>query len=157
MGCFKQRVGWVAILVLAVGLVSGCSPKEGAGPSKAAKADEEGEAPPPHGGKLYAVPGHKHHAELLIDEGKKTATVYLLDSKVRKYVPTKAESITLTIKDTPPLQIELKPQRQNDDPKDASSCYAGTHDRLAMAVDYEKIEFMGMIDGKSYVFTLDKD
>jgi hypothetical protein len=145
-------------LLLAMGLLCGCAPKEGVGPSKSDKAkEEESEAPPPHNGKLYAVPGHKYHAELLVDEGKKEATVYLLDNRVRQYVPTKAEVISLTIKNGTPLQVELKPQRQDTDPKGASSRFAGTHDRLGEKVDYEKIEFMGMIDGKPFTFTLDKE
>jgi hypothetical protein len=148
------RYGLLILLVLLT--ATGCTPREGP-VSRTTKEVKDEEDPPPHGGKLFAVPGHNYHGELVIEEKGKRATLYLFDSKVRNPVPTKAETFTLTIRNGTPLQITLKAERQEKDPMDASSRFVGTHDRLGSPVDYEKVELDGLVEGKPYTFRLDKE
>jgi hypothetical protein len=143
-----------AVLVLACG----CPPGN-PGPTNRPGATPAvgGEEPPPHGGTLFAEPGHKHHAELKIDKDAKTATVYLFDAKVKNGSPTSAPAITLTIKNGGAVQVPLKAERQDGDPAGKSSRFVGTHDKLAGDLDMDKVEISAEVDGKPYVFTLDKD
>jgi hypothetical protein len=154
MNHFRFLTGLILLALLAFG----CTPREAVGPTKHGKDANhvEDEDPPPHGGKLFMEPGHKYHGELLIDEKTKQATVYLFDDKVRDPVATKAETFTLTVKDSAPVSIILKPQRQDNDPPDTSSRFVGSHDRLEKPVDYEKVEISGSIGEKPFVFTLEK-
>jgi hypothetical protein len=155
MNVLERRIGWLALLAAASILAFGCSPREGSAPKKDGTMPDED--PPPLGGKLFAVPGHKYHGELVIVEKDRRAALYLYDKQVRNLVPTKTESLVLTIKNGTPVQITLKADRQETDPKDAASRFSGAHERLGTPVDIDKVEISGLIEGKSYVFTPDKD
>jgi hypothetical protein len=137
-------------------LVAGCTPRD-MGPTKPDRKDEEKEVEPEAGFTRYAEPNHKYHADLKIDKEAKQATIHLLDKRGKDPVPTKAESFTLTIKDAKLVQVTLKPQRRDSDPKDAASRFVGNDDRLAEAIDLDKIEISGSVDGKPFVFKPDKD
>lgn len=153
MRSIVRRIGTGALLTAAL-LAAGCPAKRDASPS-AADAGEK-EAPPPHGGIKFAGGGHKYHAELLLDPAAETATVYLLDGNLKNAVPIKSETITLTVRDTPPVSIPLKADPQKDDPKDASSRFRGAHKKLGEKLDPEKVEISAEIGGKQYHFTEDK-
>jgi hypothetical protein len=156
----REGKRWLICALLMAGLLlfgTGCPPPNtGKPPDK--KKTEKHEAAAPHGGILFAPPGqHDYHGELKVDKAGKTATVYLFDEDVEKAVPTKAEAITLTVKDTPPVQITLKADRQNSDPEGQSSRFSGTHERLGSDLDPEKVEISVMIKGKQYELKVDKD
>jgi hypothetical protein len=141
-----------AVLVLACGCPPSSSGPNKPGPTQA-KHEEEGK----YGGTLFAEPGHKHHAELKIDKATKTATVYLLDAKAKNDAPTAAPTITLAVKNGSAVQITLKAEKQDGDPAGKASRFVGTHAKLGGDLDMEKVEISAEMDGKAYVYTLDKD
>lgn len=151
MSDLRRWVGGLAVAAV-LGLALGCTPaptkpgKTGTGPSVKDDHDEE---KAPHGGTLFVAPGHKFHAELVVDKAGKKATVYLLDGKAKKIVPTKAETITLVLKDGD-VKVPLKAEKVGDDP-----AFVGTHDKLAADLDMKKVEIEAEVDGKPYVFELD--
>jgi hypothetical protein len=151
-------IGMLAVAFLAT---EGCSPTGDTGKKvthkdQAKKAQDEGEEAP-HGGTLYTVAGHKHHAELKVDKSAKKATVYLLDDKVKNPDPIGEKTITLTVGDTPPVKITLNADPQEGDKADAASRFTGAHDRLGSELDLDKVEIEIMIDGKPQTFQIDKD
>jgi hypothetical protein len=156
ISCMRLSLGIALLLGMMIAL-AGCSPRAATTPTKPATNEEDGEEPPAEGFTRFAAPGHKYHADLRIDKEAKQATVQLLDNRGRKPVPTKAESLTLTIKEEKPLQISLKPQRRDDDPKDESSRFVGGHERLGQEVDADKLEISATIAGKRFEFAPEKD
>jgi hypothetical protein len=149
---------WLICASLLAGLLlfgTGCpSPNTGKPPDKKMDGDK-GEHKPPHGGILYVGGGEEYHAELMLDKANKKATIYLLDDKPKNPVPIKAETITLTVKDTPPVQITLKADRQEGDPEGQASRFSGTHDRLGSDLNSKKVTISATINGKAYEFELD--
>jgi hypothetical protein len=152
--CTRLLTLLAAALVLAAGCDSGVK-KTGA--THAKKDDKKDEEEAPHGGTLFAIDSHKYHAELLVDKSAKKATVYFYDKKVKNAVPTSAKSINLNIAEQPPVQIALPAEAQGSDPAGNASRFSGTNDRLAKDLDMEKVEIDATIEGKPYVFKLDKD
>jgi hypothetical protein len=115
-----------------------------------------------HGGEgakgtgLYEAAEHKYHARLKIDSAKKTATVDILDSKVKKLVPIKAKTIEMIIKgvDTP-IVLKAVPRKQDST---TATRFVGKHDRLAAKIKFEDVEFNINVDGKkAHRFTYDAD
>lgn len=49
--------------------------------------------------------------------------------------PIKADKVLLSIK-KPPFQVELKPQRQKDDPEGTASVFVGKDDRFAVEQEF---------------------
>jgi hypothetical protein len=146
------------ILAAAVGLALGCdSPKDGAKKKTDQKEETSHTESAPHKGKLFADDGDRHHAELLIDQAGKKATVYLYDSKIKDPVSLGDKTISLNVADKAPVQIELKAEPQKADPEGMASRFSGVHDRLGTDLDLGKVEIEAKINGKSHVFKLDKD
>jgi hypothetical protein len=152
---------WTRLLILlaaAFMLAAGCdSPVKKTSASHAKKDDNKDEEEAPHGGTLFAIDSHKYHAELLVDKSAKKATVYFYDKKVKNAVSTSAKSINMNIAEQPPAQIALQAEPQGSDPAGNASRFSGTNDRLAKDLDMEKVEIDATIEGKPYVFKLDKD
>jgi hypothetical protein len=143
----KRRLA--VLLVLTGALVAGCPPRStGPAPPK--------EAPPPHGGKLFAPKGNEHpvHAELKFD-GVAKPVIYLLDEAVEKAVSTPAEKVTVSIEGTPRKVILFKPDREDKDPKGESSRFVA-EEAWPDGVDLKKVEITLMYDGKQWTLVLDE-
>ena len=99
-----------------------------------------------HGGALAEWDeSDETHAEFTVDHDKKQATVYVLDGEAKKAVPIPAESLTLSLTNTkPPVEITLKADPQEGDPKGQASRFTGTHEALG-----KEMEFEGKISGET--------
>jgi hypothetical protein len=133
----------------------GCGQKkaepEKTGDAKAApkEAKEHSDGP------LFATADEKYHLRLKHDPLRKEARVKILDEKAKEETPIKAESITLSIKNGKPKQVELKAERPKG--KDSTSLFVGSGDELAGKIDPARFEVQATIDGKAYNFELDKE
>jgi hypothetical protein len=127
-----------ALLLILVVPVAGClehAEKPGGGKSGAADAHPE---KGPHGGAIAEWGEEQYHAEFTVDHAKKEAVIYILDGSVKKTAPVTAESVTLTLSNVkPPIQVTLKPDPQEGDPKGQCSRFRGTHDALAKEMEFE--------------------
>jgi hypothetical protein len=128
--------------------ISGCvkqpPPKSPTGAEAKAKQVHDHPDEGPHGGALAEWGDEKYHAEFTVNHAKKQATVYILDGSVKKASPIAAETITLSLTNVkPPLQVTLKAEPQEGDPKGQASRFVGTHDALGKEMDFE-----GEISGK---------
>jgi hypothetical protein len=105
---------------------------------------------------LYEAANHKYHARLKVDAKKKTATVDILDGKVKKLVPIKAKTIEMVIKgEEAPIVLKAVPRK--DDPATATR-YVGKNERFAAKIKFEDVQFNIKIDGKkAQRFTYDAD
>lgn len=133
--------------VFALALAAGCG-QPAASPSKPAPAphhdDDHEHPPPPHGGALIEL--GRYHGEFTVDHEKKQATVYILDGKVVKAVPVKAEQLKLVIKE-PAFEVDLVPLPQEGDPAGKSSRFTATHDHFGKVQEFEGT-VRGVLDGK---------
>lgn len=116
---------------------------------KAAKKDDDhgdhGEGP--HGGTVIEL--GKYHGEFVVDHAKKTATVYILDGKVKNAEAISAAKLSLSIKQ-PAFQVDLVAVPQDGDPKGKSSRFVATHDNFGKEQEFEGT-VSGEIDGKPYL------
>ena len=55
----------------------------------------------------------------------------------------------------PPLQLTLKPERQENDPEGKSSRFSGTHEALGTEMDF-KGEISGKVGDKPYAGSFDE-
>ena len=101
----------------------------------------------PHGGTVIEF--GKYHGEFVVDHTKKTATVYILDGKVKNAVPISASKLLLSIK-TPQFQADLFAVPQDSDPKGKCSRFVATHENFAKKQEFEGT-VSGEIDGKPYL------
>lgn len=114
---------------------------------KAKKDDDHDHGEGPHGGTIIEF--GKYHAEFCMDHGKKQATVYILDGKVKNPEPISAAKLSLSIK-RPPFQVDLVAVPQDGDPKGKSSRFVATHDNFGKEQEFEGT-VSGEIDGKPYL------
>lgn len=107
-----------------------------------------GHAAGPHGGTVADWGGGAYHVEFTVDHNKQQATVYVLGSDEKSPEPVAAESVLLTIKD-PKIQVDLKPEPQERDPKGKSSRFVGTDEGLGTVKEYEGV-ISAAVDGTPY-------
>jgi len=141
---------FLAAGALTIGVaLAGCGPKEGATPTvlKGEAKDDHDHGAGPHGGTIIEF--GKYHAEFTVDHGKKQATVYVLDGKVKNAVPIAAVKLLLSIK-SPQFQADLVAVPQDGDPKGKASRFVATHDNLGKEQEFEGT-VSGEIDGKPYL------
>ena len=143
-----RRLATCSLLLALLPLLAGCPAVDRKGPSQAAtKGHGHAHAHPdegPHGGALAEWGDEKYHAEFTVDHGKKQATVYVLDGSAKKAAPIDAKELTLSLSNVKPaVQVTLKADPQEGDPKGQSSRFTGTHDALG-----KEMEFEGEISGK---------
>jgi hypothetical protein len=139
---------------LLIGLSAvGCD-KPAGGPPKAADKkvaktgdDDHDHGEGPHGGTVIEF--GKYHAEFCMDHGKKQATLYILDGKVKNAVPISAAKLSLSIKQ-PPFQVDLVAVPQDGDPTGKSSRFVATHDHFSKEQEFEGT-VSGEVDGKPYL------
>jgi hypothetical protein len=151
----KLRWSALAILFAALLLGTGCSGKQNDHKDSDSENDEHEKGP--HGGVVVDWgKNHEYHLEFLPNHKTKTATVYVLDRKVKNAVPIPVESITLTITNVkPPVQITLKAEPQEGDPQGKASRFSGKHDQIGVEMDF-KGEISGKIADKPYSGTFDE-
>jgi hypothetical protein len=148
-----MRIVGVA-LVLAVLLPgAGCvkqAPPRGTPPKQEAHPHVHPEAGP-HGGALAEWGDEKYHAEFTVDHGKKEAVVYILDGSAKKAAPIAAEEAVVSLKNVkPPVQVKLKADPQEGDPKGQASRFRGTDEALAKEMNFEG-EISATVAGTPYV------
>jgi len=157
----RGKVWGLFWLGLVLALAAGCSGQSGGPKKDDKKEDKKGGEPdegkPPHGGALFAPKGqHTYHLELTKEMGK-PAHLYVLDGKVKKYVPITAKTIEMEVKGDKPLKIEFKAEPQEGETKDASSRFTAPAGKVPDNLDLSKVEIHAEIKDKQYHFTEDKD
>lgn len=144
---------WTAGLALlaALALAAGCGEKDkDKKDDKVAKdgkdkkdkdKGEEGHEVGPNKGAIAEWGNEELHAEFTVDPKTKTAKVYVHgpDAKNWKAAPIKTDKVTLTMKKPSSFVVELKPEKQKDDPEGTASVFVGTHDNLAKDEAYEGV------------------
>lgn len=141
---------WTVCGLFAATLIgAGCTKTNAPAPTKssAKEDDHENHGAGPHGGAVIEL--GKFHGEIVVDREKKTATVYILDGKVKNAAPIGADQLLLSVK-KPQFQIELKADPQASDPKGKCSRFTATHDNLAGKDMLEGTVSMEL-DGKPYL------
>jgi hypothetical protein len=98
----------------------------------------------PAGGVLASWGNEEFHAEFTVDHPTGEATVYLLDGTAKKVTPIDAKTLTLSLKETPPVVVTLEAKPQDGDPDGKASRFVGKHDVLKTVK-----EFSGSISGKA--------
>lgn len=141
----------LAAALTALGCSSSTTTGGGAGEKKdtpaPAKKEHHGDHEPgPHHGTVFDW--GPYHMELVVDHGKKEARVYVLDDDEKTPRPIASPGLVLAIKE-PKFQLDLKPERQAKDPEGKSSCFVGTHEKLAEKRDFEGSVY-GSADGKNW-------
>jgi hypothetical protein len=127
-------------------LVTGCG--EG-GKRKSRRRHQAHPTSGPHDGILLEWGDEEYHVELTIDTAKKEATVYILDDTAKKAEPIEPETITLIVtSENPPVEIQLKADPQEDDPKGKASRFKGSH--AVLGNEDLKGEISGKVGGKTY-------
>jgi hypothetical protein len=141
---------WKAMVcgVLGFALVAGCG--QPAAPTKAPPKTEEDDhehGPGPHKGTVIEF-GGKYHGEFVVDHPTRTATVYILDVRVKNAVPISAKTVDLTIK-SPAFQVVMKASPQEGDPAGKASRFVAVHDNFGKEQEFEGTVAVE-IDGKPY-------
>lgn len=149
------RTWLMGLAILAAASLAGCMPldpapkdkdKNKTAKDKGGHDHDHGEVGP-HGGPL-ADWSDIYHAEFTVDHKKKEARVYILDEKAKLSKPIRTDKVRLVMK-KPKFDIELKPERQKDDPEGTASVFVGTHDELAKERDFEG-NLSALIEGKPF-------
>ena len=119
----------------------GCSPKP---VSVGTQPKDEHDHPEigPHKGAIAEWGDHDYILEFTVDHDAKEATVYVLDGKAKDAKPIPSKTLTLSLKQSPPVTFSLEAKPQTGDPSGQSSRFVGKHDAIA-----EKKEFAGTLSG----------
>lgn len=136
-----------SLFALGLALLVGCGTTPTTPPTDTAKPTEHAHAhgeSGPAGGVLASWGKEEYHAEFVVDHTTGEATVYLLDGTAKKVTPIDAKTVTLSLKDTPPVVVTLEAKPQDGDPPGQSSRFVGRHDALKTVK-----EFSGSISGKA--------
>jgi hypothetical protein len=139
-----------ALLLVALVIAAGCTdqPAKSDRPKKATKESHPSKGP--HGGALAEWGEENYHAEFTVDHAKKQVIIYILDGSAKKAEPVAADTLTLTISNVkPPVQVTLKADPQDGDPKGQSSRFRGTHDALGTEMEFEG-EIAGTVGGTPF-------
>jgi hypothetical protein len=134
------------LILLTVLTLVGCggppAPTPTAGPSKVApKGEHHHEGP--HDGAIAEWGDEEYHAEFTVDHATQEATVYVLDGSAKKAAPIDAKELTLTLKLSPPVTLQLAAKPQEGDPAGKASRFVGKHPALG-----KEQEFSGTISGR---------
>jgi hypothetical protein len=143
-------------LLVAALAVTGCSDK-GNTPKAETKKDggkkdaEHAHGKGPNGGIVFDL--GKHHAEFIVDHGKKECTVFILGDDEKTPTLVAAKELTLTTKQTktddgktvvPPMTIKMLPKNEADG---KASKFVGTDPGLGNDADFAGT-VLGEINGK---------
>jgi hypothetical protein len=147
---FPKFLGLGALIVslAAFGCGKPAEPSKADTKNKQADADHDdhdhGEGP--HGGLVLEL--GKYHGEFTVDHGKKQATVYILDGKVKNAVPVATEELKLVIK-SPAFEVVLVPTPLDGETKEKCSRFVATHDNFGKEQEFEG-NLVGKIEKKPY-------
>ena len=153
-----RRFGVVMTFIAVLCLSAGCGSQSGSGGTGTTEPEDSHPTEGPHKGSLAELgDSGDHHAELVIDQEKKEATVYVLDGDAKKAKPIDRKELTLTLtKENPPVQIKLAAKPLDGETK-GSSRFVGTHDKLKDKIDPDTISVSGKIDGNPVEGTFGHD
>lgn len=136
------------LLALAALVAAGCGggTKDGGkvakdGKKEAGKEGKEGKKEEhahegPHKGAIAEWGEEEYHAEFTVDHKTKTVKVYVLGKDVKTPAPIKTGKVKLSVK-KPAFQIDLKAEKQKDDPEGTASVFTGTDDRFGVEQEFE--------------------
>jgi hypothetical protein len=104
----------------------------------------------PHKGPIAEWGEEEYHVEFTVDHPSKTVKVYVYgpDHKTFKAAPIKTDKVLLSVK-KPAFQVELKPERQKDDPEGTASVFVGKDDRFGVEQEFEGV-LSAKVGGKDY-------
>lgn len=137
------------LLALALAASVGCGPTPTSEkPTKKGQEHVHGETGPA-GGVLASWGNEEFHAEFTVDHPAGEATVYMLDGTAKKVTPIDAKSLTLSLKETPPVVVTLEAKPQDGDPAGKASRFVGKHDALKTVKEFSG-SISGKANGKSY-------
>src|SRR5262245_40427394 len=127
----KRMMAMVIALAFVAALGCGEGPKEKPKPAAEKDKEKKHDHPDegPHGGPL-ADWNDEYDAEFTVDHKTKTARVFIYGKDAKTPAPIDAKVVKLSLK-RPVVQIDLKPERQKDDPEGKASLFVGTHEALA--------------------------
>ncbi len=140
---------WLALFAVGGLLAAGCAPPAAPAPTPSAPKPHAHPSKGPSGGPLVEWGEEEYHLEIVIDHTTGQATVTVLDESATKAVPLDAKSITVSVKDTPPVKVTLDANPQDADPKGQSSRFAGKSDALKTPKEIEG-SVSGTAGGKNY-------
>jgi hypothetical protein len=109
--------------------------------NKDAKHEHPSEGP--HHGALAEWGNEEYHVEFTVDHKSQTATVYILDETAKKAKPIDAKSLTLVLKQKPPVTVVLQPKPESGEKAGQSSRFTAKNAAFAKHVAFE-----GTISGK---------
>lgn len=140
----------LAVLALAAAFSAGCGPVPAPTDTPTKKGDDHVHPEAgPSGGVLATWGKEEFHAEFTVDHPTGEATVYVLDGTAKKVASIDAKTLTLSLKETPPVVVTLEAKPQDGDPPGQSSRFVGTHDVLKTVKEFSG-SISGKSDGKSY-------
>ena len=110
----------------------------------------------PHGGTMFAPSAGKHvyHLELVPKDGEK-AVIYVLAKDEKTAVPIKDKKFTLSVKGAGKVEFTADPQKS--DPEGKASRFTAAASKLPKKIDFEQVEISGLVNGRPFIFKLDKD
>jgi hypothetical protein len=128
----------------------GCGHHAGDGPKAKAKVEEHhGNEEGPHHGPIAEWGDCEYELEFTVDHKTQEATVYVFAGHKLKPAPIKLTAVTLTLKQTPPVTIELTAKPQDGDPAGTASRFVGKHAALAAEKHFAGT-LSAVLDGKPY-------
>jgi hypothetical protein len=142
------QIHFARLLLLGAALmITGCFEKSAQSPKSTELAHpSEGL----HGGPLVEWGREEYHPEMLIDRKAKKVTVYIHDGSARKITAIKAEFLTMKITNVKtPVTLKLLPEREMNDPADASSRFSVVDEVFSENTALEG-KLMADFNGKHY-------
>jgi hypothetical protein len=136
----------------------GCGGSGGSAPTtgntKGAGGDHHDHGEGPHGGAIGDWGSGKYHVEFVVDHDKQEATVYVLDSNVKKAVPINAKNGELSasikgVKTKDSFEMVLKADPQQGDPMGKASRFVGKHEKIGVVQEFEGT-ITGEVEGTPY-------
>src|SRR5215468_8485464 len=103
--------------------VTGCPNKPTLGTQPPSEHDHPSTGP--HKGTLAEWGEHDYLLEFTVDHDTKEATVYVLDGKAKDPKPIPSKTLTLSLKQSPPVTFALEAKPQTSDPAGQSSRFVG--------------------------------
>lgn len=116
-------------------------------PGKAIDDDHSDHSNGPHGGSV--IDFGPHHAELVVDQAAKKATVYILDNKIKNAVPIAIEKLQFSVK-SPQFQVDLLPDPLPGESREKASRFSAANEKFSNKQKFEGT-LSGLLDGKPYL------
>jgi hypothetical protein len=80
----------------------------------------------PHGGALVEWGDEEYHVEVIVDRAKQEVRAYILGPDAKTATPIKTDKLVFAVA-APKFEVELKPERQENDPTGKASVFTAKH------------------------------